>query len=71
MNSIKVTALEAIQLEGGDAGNRYDALGEAIVLSIQEDKIVRLRTSHHTYIIDPLEIRAGIAELTNPEIDDD
>jgi len=59
--SIKVTTLEAVKMDGGNAGNLYDALGECIVLSMRENKIVKLRTKEATYYIDPVTIRDAIA----------
>lgn len=61
MKTIKVTTLEAIKLEGGDAGSLWDALGEAIILSIRNNKIVRLRMPLAVYVVDPVIIRDAVA----------
>ena len=63
MKSIKVITLETVKMEGGDAGTLYDAIGEGITLSIQEDKIVKLRTKTATHFIDPLVIRDAVARV--------
>jgi len=59
--SIKVLELKACVMGGGDAGNLYDAVGEAIILAMKEDKMVILRASSGTiHTIIPTLIRGAV-----------
>jgi len=65
MKHIEVTIIEVITNPEEDAGSLYDAIGEAIILSIKTNKIVRLRSEKVNRIIDPVIVRDSVAETTN------
>ena len=65
MKHIRITSIDVIKMEDGDAGSLYDAIGEAIILSIRSNKVVKLRSEKCVRFFDPIIIRDSVAEVMN------